>query len=111
MPLHFTPYTLRFHLLLGRGFLCLKVLPFREGFRIGLRSLLAVLCTAVVRRVFLCSTRWFCARGYPASFSMSIPHGVPDDAWRHGVLDECHSGISVLLRPRRFPAERVPVIG
>ena len=24
---------------------------------------------------------------------MSITHGVPDDALRHGVLDECYSGI------------------
>ena len=43
-------------------------------------SPLAVLCTAVVRCVSLCSRCQFCARGYPASPSMSIPHGVPDDA-------------------------------
>ena len=30
-------------------------------------SPLAVLCTAVVRRVSLCSRDQFCARGYPAS--------------------------------------------
>ena len=42
-----------------------------------LRSLLAVLCTAVVRRVLLCSTRWFCARGYPAVLLCLLPTGSP----------------------------------
>ena len=28
------------------------------------------------------------------NLSLSITYGVPDDAWRHGVFDECHSSIS-----------------
>jgi len=32
----------------------------------------AVLCTAVIRRVLLCSSCWSCARGYPASLSLLL---------------------------------------
>ena len=43
---------------------------------------------------------------------MFISHGVPDDAWRHGVLDECHSGIpsSPLISHIPYKTDKPPIL-
>ena len=56
---------------------------------------LAVLFTAVVRRVFLFPSRWFCARGYPASLSLSIS---PNAIRRPSHCLHCYPLVSVQFR-------------